>query len=440
MNKLLKPIDDFMRSSSSGSIILIFATFLALIIANSPLQDWYTNFMQNDFTIGFTESSFHLKEPFYLWINDGLMAIFFFHVGLEIKREVIAGELSTIKKASLPIIAAIGGVILPILIYIFLNVDTKTAHGWGVPMATDIAFSLGILQLFGKWVPTGLKVFLAAFAIVDDILAVLVIAIFYSMQIHWNLLLYALCILLFLLFLDYKKYFSRFIHFPLSVAVWILFLKSGIHPTIAGVLLALTIPATRRTSLDNFFERIKSSVQTFIQHKEQLQDNDILEEEQVDAAHEINSLSKKISSPLQKIERDLNPWITFIIMPIFAFANAGVNVTNQSNLDFNLVWHIATALILGKTLGISIFSWVSIKTKITNLPSGVTFKHLFGIAILGGLGFTMSLFIANLAFKNHALLSAAKIGILGGSIIAAIVGYVVLHLVLKKNKDIKKAG
>lgn len=426
-----------MKSSNAGSFLLLFATALALIIANSPWSEIYTEFLNSEFTFGFLEKGIELTEPFYLWINDGLMAIFFFHVGLEIKREILDGELTTIQKASLPVIAALGGVVIPIIIYVVLNSDAETAKGWGVPMATDIAFSLGILQLFGKRVPLGLKVFLTAFAIVDDLAAVIVIAIFYGGDIQWDLLLYAGIILGFMAFLGVKNYFSRYIFFPLSVVVWIFFLKSGIHPTIAGVLLAFTIPATRRTTLDNFFDNIKNSVQSFVQEKEHVSKHHILKKEQVHAAKDIKKASEMINSPLQKIENDLHPWVTFFIMPVFAFANAGVNFSSDAELDVPLMIHIAVALIVGKSVGISLASWLSVKTGIAKLPKGVKFKHIIGAGFLGGLGFTMSLFIANLAFTDPAALSSAKIGILGGSFIACVIGYIILKIIL--NKDEKKA-
>lgn len=432
MNKILKPVDSFMKSSNSGSFLLLFATALALIVANSPWHHYYTEFLNSEFTFGFIENGIELTEPFYLWINDGLMAVFFFHVGLEIKREILDGELKTIQKASLPVIAALGGVIVPIVIYLLLNSNPDTAKGWGIPMATDIAFSLGILQLFGKRVPLGLKVFLTAFAIVDDLAAVIVIAIFYGSDIQWDLLMYAGIILGFMAFLGVKKYFSRYIFFPLSVVVWIFFLKSGIHPTIAGVLLAFTIPATRQTTLDKFFDKIQNSVQSFVQNKEHLESHHIMDEERVDAAHTLKKASELINSPLQKIEHDLHPWVTFVIMPIFAFANAGVNFTGDAAIEYDLVFHIAIALIVGKVVGISLASFLSVKAGIARLPNGVNFKHIIGAGFLGGLGFTMSLFIANLAFTSPSLLSSAKIGILAGSFIACIIGYVVLKVVIGK--------
>lgn len=438
MNKLLKPVDSFMKSSNSGSFLLLFATALALLVANSPWNQVYYDFLHSEFTFGFVDKGFELTEPFYLWINDGLMAVFFFHVGLEIKREVLDGELKTVQKASLPVIAALGGVIVPIIIYSVLNNSAETAKGWGIPMATDIAFSLGILQLFGKKVPLGLKVFLTAFAIADDLAAVVVIAIFYGTQIHWDLLIYAGIIITLMVFLGVKNYFSRYIFFPLSVVVWIFFLKSGIHPTIAGVILAFTIPATRLTTLDKFFDKIQNSVQSFVQNKDHVETHHILEEEQVNAAHTLKKASELINSPLQKIENDLHPWVTFVIMPVFAFANAGVNFVSNAGIEWSLVSHIALALIIGKATGISLASWLSVKAGIAKLPKGVNFKHIIGTGFLGGLGFTMSLFIANLAFTRPELLSSAKIGILGGSMISALIGYTLIRLIVNGNKKTTK--
>ena len=436
MNTFLKPVDRIINTSNSGSFLLLFATVMALIAANSPWGYLYHDLLKSEVTFGFVEKGFELTEPFYLWINDGLMAIFFFHVGLEIKREILDGELSSVRKASLPVIAALGGVLVPIIIYINSISNPDLVRGWGVPMATDIAFSLGILQLFGKKVPIGLKVFLTAFAIVDDLAAVIVIAVFYATDIQLTLVLYAGIILAFMVFLGLKKYFSKFIFFPLSVVVWILFLKSGIHPTIAGVLLALTIPATRRTTLDMFFENIKASLQSFVKEKEHVRSHQILKIEQVHAAVDIRIASEKINSPLQKIEHDLRPWIVFFIMPVFAFANAGVTLTSSTVVDFGLVLPIAIALIGGKFIGITLASWLAVKLKIAYLPKGVNFKYIIGVAFLGGLGFTMSLFIANLAFLDPVLLSSAKIGVILGSFVSGILGYVILRILISKKKSI----
>ncbi|MCH4552299.1 Na+/H+ antiporter NhaA [Aestuariibaculum lutulentum] len=439
MNKILDPINRFIKSSNSGSFLLLFTTALALIVANSPWSSMYHDLLKSEFTFGFVHDGFELTEPFYLWINDGLMAIFFFHVGLEIKREILDGELSSIRKASLPVIAALGGVIVPIIIYITMISNPELKSGWGVPMATDIAFSLGVLKLFGKRVPLGLKVFLTAFAIVDDLAAVVVIGVFYVTDINLMLILYSAVILLFMTILGMKKYFSKFIFFPLSVVVWILFLKSGIHPTIAGVLLAFTIPATRTTTLDGFFEKIKASLKRFSEEREHITTHHILKEEHVHAAIDIRMASESINSPLQKIEHDLHPWIVFFIMPVFAFANAGVSLASDSEINFGLAVPIAIALILGKFIGISLASWLAVKAKIAYLPVGVDFKYILGAALLGGLGFTMSLFIANLAFADEVLLSSAKVGILGGSLISGILGYLVIRSVVnKKHKEEKE--
>ncbi|MBJ6367382.1 Na+/H+ antiporter NhaA [Snuella sedimenti] len=434
MNTFLKPVDRIINASNSGSFLLLFATVMALIAANSPWGYLYHDLLKSEFTFGFVEKGFELTEPFYLWINDGLMAVFFFHVGLEIKREILDGELSSVRKASLPVIAALGGVLVPIIIYINSISNPDLVQGWGIPMATDIAFSLGILQLFGKKVPIGLKVFLTAFAIVDDLAAVIVIAVFYAADIQLTLILYAGVILAFMVFLGLKKYFSKFIFFPLSVVVWILFLKSGIHPTIAGVLLALTIPATRRTTLDMFFENIRASLQSFVKEKEHVRSHQILKMEQVHAAVDIRIASEKINSPLQKIEHDLRPWIVFFIMPVFAFANAGVTLTSSTLVDFELVLPIAIALVGGKFVGITLASWVAVKLKIAYLPKGVNFKYIIGVAFLGGLGFTMSLFIANLAFLDPVLLSSAKIGVILGSFVSGILGYIILRFLISKKK------
>lgn len=435
MKKKIIPVENFINSSSFGGVLLLFMTIFALIWANSPWSAYYFEIWNHHFTIGFNETSFHLSKPFYLWINDGLMAIFFFYIGLEIKREILAGELTTIKKASLPIFAAVGGIAFPVLLFFILNDSGIGKEGWAIPMATDIAFSLAILQLLGKRVPLGLKVFLTALAIVDDIGAVLVIAIFYSANIHWDLIMYAAIILSVLGYIGYKGYYSKYLYFSWGIFVWILFLKSGIHPTVAGVLLAFTIPSTRSTTVDNFFSKINTSIKKLRAEEEQLKTEDVMDKETYEAAIKINKLSKELKSPMQRIENNLHGWIAYFIMPIFAFANAGVSFTGETGSGNSLIFQIAIAMVLGKTIGISFFAWLAVKLNISNMPLHVTMYQIIGVGFLGGLGFTMALFIANLAYTDPNLLSASKIGILLGSLIAGVIGFFVIKLSLKKISD-----
>lgn len=376
----------FFHSSQSSGIILILCVAISLLIANSSLGESFQNLL--DKNIG-TEL-FHLNYPLSIWINDGLMAIFFLLVGLEIKREIVEGELSNFKSASLPIIAAIGGMIVPAAIYFLFNHGTEYAKGWAIPMATDIAFSLAIISMLGRKVPLSLKIFLAALAIVDDLGAILVIAVFYTDQIHWDYLgLSALMvtILVALNFFNFKKHIFYIIP---GLFLWYFMHHSGIHATIAGVLLAFTIPT---------------------------------------------NISTTEISPLEKLEQKLHLPVNFLIMPIFALANT--NITFHSGmvdgLFTNFGYGIILGLFLGKLLGITFFSWIFIKLKISSLPDQSSWTQLMGAALLAGIGFTMSIFIALLSFKGHPeIQDEAKFAVLVASVISGFAGYSLLRYVGKK--------
>ena len=428
---LKQPFLRFFRIEASGGILLIVATVVALVMANSDLGDVYESFWKKDFTIG--TDAFKLTKPIILWINDGLMAIFFFLVGLEIKRELLAGELSSPKKAALPIIAAVGGMLVPAGLFLFFNRNGQGLEGWGIPMATDIAFSLGILSLLGKRVPIALKVFLVAFAIIDDIGAVLVIAFFYSSQIHWDLMFMALA-LLGLLFV-FNTINLRYIPMYMIVGwvIWYLFLKSGIHPTIAGVLIAFSIPASRKIQLKDFNYRINRNLNDF--SEELCEESFTLNQRQLAAIDNMQSQIDKVQSPLQALEYNLHGFVTYIVMPLFAFANAGVVLGGAGLESFNtLTLSISGSLVLGKVLGIFLFSYLTVRLGISALPNKISWHHILGAGMLGGIGFTMSLFISNLAYDNIILLNQAKLGILLGSLVAAILGYVYLKIVLSRSK------
>jgi NhaA family Na+:H+ antiporter len=426
-DNLRQPFLRFLRIESSGGILLIFATIAALIVANSAWGSEYEMFWKKEFTIG--SDFFHLSKPIILWINDGLMAIFFFLVGLEIKRELLAGELSTPKKAALPIIAALGGMIVPAGFFLFFNRNGQGLEGWGIPMATDIAFSLGILSLLGKRVPIALKVFLVAFAIVDDIGAVLVIAFFYSANIHWNLLLIAMILLVVLFIFNARN--IRYIPFYMIIGwvIWYLFLKAGIHPTIAGVLIAFSIPSTRKIKLKDFNFRMNRNLTDFCD--EPCEDSITLNHQQLASIDNMQSQLDKVQSPLQSLEHSLHGFVTYLVMPLFAFANAGVVLKGAGLESFNsLTLSIGASLVLGKITGILLFSYLTVKLGISALPNNIDWRHILGAGMLGGIGFTMSLFISNLAYDNIILLNQAKLGILLGSFIAAIIGFVYLKKVL----------
>lgn len=427
-----QPFLRFLKIESSGGILLIIATICALIIANSGWANYYESFWKQDFTIG--AESFKLTKPIILWINDGLMAIFFFLVGLEIKRELLAGELSSPKKAALPIIAAIGGMILPAGLFFLFNKGSQGMEGWGIPMATDIAFSLGILSLLGKRVPIALKVFLVAFAIVDDIGAIVVIAIFYSAQIHWGLFIIALGLLL-VLFI-FNKMDIRFIPFYMVIGwiIWYLFLKAGIHPTIAGVLIAFSIPSNRKIQLKDFSFRMNRNLNNFCD--EPCEDSITLNHTQLASIDNMQSQIDKVQSPLQQLEHNLHGFVTYVVMPLFAFANAGVVLQGAGLASFStLTLSISASLVIGKITGIMLFSFLTVKLRLSALPDNIGWSHILGAGMLGGIGFTMSLFISNLAYDNIILINQAKLGILMGSFVAAVLGYVYLKYVLQKKSE-----
>lgn len=431
---ILEPFQRFFRIEASGGIILLIATLVALFWANSPWSETYLQLWENKFTIGL--GTFKLSKSLMLWINDGLMAIFFFVVGLEIKRELIAGELSSFKQASLPIAAAIGGMVIPAGIYVLINQNPESADGWGIPMATDIAFSLGILSLLGKRVPIALKVFLVAFAIVDDLGAVLIIALFYSEDIQWNYLFIGLSLVVVLILFNRLQVISVHPYMAVGWVIWFMFLKSGIHPTIAGVLIAFTIPVNRTINLRTFKNDIQDNLDYFCYNPKSLS-KITLNHQQLAAISNMQNRIFHVQSPVQRLEHGLHGFVTYIVMPIFALANASVVLKGISITDLfsGISGVIEVSLVAGKVLGIFIFSWLSVKIGIAKLPDNVNWKHIISLGFLGGMGFTMSLFISNLAFTSEALLNPAKIGILAGSLIAGVGGYVLLWLTLKKNPE-----
>lgn len=372
----------FFKSSQSSGILLIFCVALALIIANSSLGSGFQSLL--DSKIGF--ENLHLEYPVSIWINDGLMAIFFLLVGLEIKRELLEGELSSFKNASLPIFAAIGGMLVPAVIYAAFNSGTDYSNGWGIPMATDIAFSLAIISMLGKKVPASLKIFLAALAIVDDLGAILVIAIFYTDQIHWMYLLSSFGIVAVLFILNFLKVKKLIFYIIPGLFLWYLLHHSGIHATIAGVLLAFSIPTNESTT---------------------------------------------IISPLEKLEHSLHYPVSFIIMPVFALTNTNIAFNNSmiDGLFSSLGLGIIGGLVLGKLIGINLFSWIAIKLKISSLPQNSSWKQMIGVGLLAGIGFTMSIFIALLSFKNEVVFQdEAKFAILIASVLAAVSGYLILNM------------
>ncbi|MCF8222715.1 MAG: Na+/H+ antiporter NhaA [Bacteroidales bacterium] len=429
-NLLISPFQKFVKIESLSGIMLFGATIIAMILANSSFAQDYESIWQ--YEIGIKTAHFELSKPLLLWINDGLMAIFFFLIGLEIKREVMIGDLNDLKKASFPIFAALGGMIVPISIYVFLNSDPATSHGWGIPAATDIAFSLAILQLLGKRVPISLKVFLAAFAIVDDIGAVILIAVFYSTGIKWLLLIIAIAIVALLIFLSKRNIYSKYLFFAGGVIVWLLFLKAGFHPTVAGVLLAFTIPLRQKVDVATYADNLCDIVADFKDACKSCP-GPVLTREQVDYIDDLEDWTNKVQSPLQHLEHNLHNWVAYFVIPIFAFANAGVTFKTGGDLNYTLIFIIMISLFAGKSIGVTLITWLATKLKLTAMPGRMKLSQLVGVSFLAGVGFTMSIFISNLAFVDHPeVMNSAKIGIISGSLLSGITGFLILRLTSKK--------
>jgi Na+:H+ antiporter, NhaA family len=423
--RILGPMQQFVNRSASSGIVLIIATIVALILANSGLAQAYNDLLHTE--IGITVGPYELREDLLHWINDGLMAIFFFLVGLEIKREVSVGELSDLRAAALPIVAAIGGVVVPASIYALLNAGGIGASGWGVPMATDIAFALGCLALLGNRIPFALKIFLTAVAIVDDLIAVLVIAFFYSGGINMAALGVGFAVLALLALVNIFGIRNIILYVALGLVVWVAFLESGVHATIAGVLIALTIPARTRIDAPTFTERAHRIIHEFQQGE--LQPTPMLvNERQQSAVIELEELCEQVQAPLQKMEHSLHNWVSFLIMPIFALANAGVTLSasNLSGETLPVALGIMLGLVLGKPIGLLGASWLAVRGGLAVLPPSVTWRHMTGAGILAGIGFTMSLFIASLGLAEPELLATAKFSILIASLIAGTIGLVYL--------------
>lgn len=421
---ILSPFQKYVKTESLSGIFLLTATVVALIWANSPWGHFYKNLW--DYELGFVTEGFDLNKPLILWINDGLMAVFFFLIGLEIKREFMIGELNSTKKLAFPLVGAMGGMIFPVLFYVILNNNPETAQGWGVPMATDIAFALAVLKLLGNRVPLSLKVFLTAFAIVDDLGAVLVIAIFYSENIEFSLLITAMGILGVLYVLAAKGYYSKLLMVTMGIVIWILFLKSGVHPTLAGILLAFSVPIYQKISTKPFIEQLENITQN-IKNASRL-DTPILSKEQIIHIDTLEDWTRKYQSPLQYLENKLHDWVAFVIIPLFALANAGVMFNQGHDLNEGLIITLMLCLILGNSIGISFIVFMAKKLKLVHVPTDITNRHIVGVSFLAGIGFTMAIFIASLAFKNNpAHVDAAKIGILLGSVISAIIGFLILR-------------
>ena len=436
-----------LKRYTSASFWLILATVLALVCANSPLKEWYFNLWNHPITISFGNFNFlsHHGTPlsFISFINDFLMAIFFLSVGLEIKREILVGELSSLKKAILPIIGACGGMIVPVIIfYLFCPNEPDMLRGVAIPMATDIAFSLGVLSIFGKRVPIGLKIFLAALAVADDLGGIIVIALFYTTELNsFYLLLSGGCILC-LIIANRFHVRSKVIYLAIGSILWFAMMNSGIHATISGVIAAFCIPAGLSRGTSYYIERIRNNINEFpIIEVTDKKNVVVLNTDQIQTLKSIESASDHLISPLQELEDDLREFINYIIIPLFAFANAGVNISNMQIYDLfsGIGFAVMMGLVIGKFLGVFSFSWIAIKTKIANMPEGVNWKAFTSVCMLCGIGFTVSMFIADLSYSplgeaGKALLDKAKLGILCGTVISALLGCILLKYNLPSNK------
>lgn len=425
--RILQPFQQFIQAETFSGVLLLFFTLLALLWTNTPLKDSYFNLWHTNIRLGL--GNFLLDEPLHFFINDGLMAIFFFLVGLEIKREIMAGELSTPRLAALPVVAALGGMLFPALIYLVFNIGTPTTHGWGIPTATDIAFALGIMSLVGKKVPLGLKVFLAALAIADDMGAVVVIALFYSSGISLFWLIAALAFFVLQLLMNRLNVHRNTIYAILGIGIWFALWKTGIHPTIAGVLSAIAIPARTKIVDGNFTDTARHYLKEY-DNAPKTPETPLITKEEQEALLGLVTVSENAQTPLQRIEHKLQPWVSYLIMPVFALANAGVELGGEISEAYAAPSTIGVmlGLFLGKPLGITLFSFLSVKLKLASLPHGANWKLMLGTGAVAGIGFTMSIFIANLAFGTESpFLSFAKIGILSASVLSGLTGWLILR-------------
>ena len=427
-NILLNPMSRFINNSTSSGIVLFATAVIAIVLANSPLQHAYYHFWQQTFSIGFNE--YVVSKSLHYWVNDGLMSIFFFVIGLELKREIMMGELSKPKNAVLPICAGLGGMAMPALLYLVLNSSGEASDGWGIPMATDIAFALGILYMLGDRIPVSLKVFLTVLAIVDDLGAVLVIALFYTSDISFMSLLFGVGFLVILIIANLLGVRNTIFYGIIGIGgLWLTFLFSGVHATVAGIIAALTIPANVKIQDKKFVVKMNALTDDF--EKSTPNNVTLLSHEQLHIVDRIRFYSKAALTPLQRLEHSMTPLVAFVVMPIFAIANAGITFSGNfvQNLVSNVSLGVILGLMIGKFIGIVAISKILVKLKLAALPAGLKWRHIYGIGLLAGVGFTMSLFITDLAFVTLEPILQAKIGIFVASIISGIGGFLILRKV-----------
>ncbi|MGH3848450.1 MAG: Na+/H+ antiporter NhaA [Pseudonocardiaceae bacterium] len=407
-----RALREFLATEVAGGVFLLVATILALVWANSPWQDSYRIVWETSLRVGL--GRYQLDLDLRHWVNDGLMAIFFLVVALEVKRELLLGELRDRRAAALPVIAAIGGMVMPAVVFLALNPSGEAARGWGIPMATDIAFALGVLALVARSIPPTLRLFLLTLAIVDDIGAILVIAVFYSSGIEGRWLVAAAVVAIAVVLLRQRGFRATPLFALLGVALWVALQASGVHATLAGVTMGLLVPATPALTREIVRSRADELVDVFTP----------------ETARQTTRIAKQSVSRLEWLEHELHGWSSFVIVPVFALANAGVALSTDAvsrSLGSTVTLGVVLGLVIGKTVGISATAWLATRAGIADLPKDISWRHLIGAAALGGIGFTVSLFITGLAFDNRELIDEAKIGILAASALATIVGSVLLR-------------
>ncbi|MDQ7041053.1 MAG: Na+/H+ antiporter NhaA [Rhodothermus sp.] len=422
-DRLIRPFQEFFQTEAASGALLLASAVIAMVWANSPWGAFYRALWETKLTIGPEGAA--LSKSLLHWINDGLMVLFFLLVGLEIKRELLVGELSSPKKAGLAIAGAIGGMLVPALLYLTLNIGGIGERGWGIPMATDIAFALGVLALVGRGLPVGLRVFLAALAIVDDLGAVLVIAVFYTTDLSLGALLAAALVWGLLWGCNLLGVRQLWIYGALGVLLWLAVLKSGVHATVAGVLLALTIPARRAIDSAAFLEQVQALLDLFRRSRGR---GRLLSEEQRNVIYSLERACERVEAPLTRLEHGLHGLVAYVVMPVFALANAGVALGGDTGLSLMhpVTLGVVLGLLLGKPIGVLLASWLAVRLRLAELPAGVSWRQLLGVGCLCGIGFTMALFIAGLALPSPLLLDQAKVGILGASLLAGLLGWVFL--------------
>lgn len=423
-SRVLLPVQIFIRTESAGGVVLLVAAAIALIWANSPWGEAYFDFWHEEIALDL--AFLRIEEGLQEWVTDGLMAIFFFVVGLEIKRELLHGELASPRRAALPAAAALGGMVVPALIFTAFNAGGEGARGWGIPMATDIAFAIGVLALLGRRIPSNLRVFLLALAIVDDLGAIAVVAIFYTESISFEAVAAAVGIIGLIIALQRLGLRNVFVYLLLGVCLWVAVFESGVHATVAGVILGFLTPAGGWISREGLAERLEALVADY---RRAVAEEDVAETEAI--LGNIEDLTAGTSAPLERLERLLHPWSSFVVIPIFALANSGIALSTdvlESAATSPVTHGVALGLILGKLVGVVSATWLATRLGLASLPRGVTWNHVIGAALLAGIGFTVSLFITGLAYEDPLIIDEAKIGILAASLVAGSSGFLFLRL------------